>query len=72
MLKFDTTFLRSKVARRMFVLFVFCALLPVGALAILSLSHVTRQLDEQSGKRLSQSSRAMAINVSERLLSLEN
>jgi hypothetical protein len=32
----QTTFLRSKVARRIFVLFVGCALLPIVALTVLS------------------------------------
>ena len=53
-MKVDRTFLRSKVARRIFLLFITCALLPVTILAILSFQHVTRQLREQSEERLFQ------------------
>jgi hypothetical protein len=38
-MKLDTAFLRSKVGRRIFVLFVLCALLPIAALAIISWSR---------------------------------
>jgi ABC-type spermidine/putrescine transport system permease subunit II len=41
-MRIDTTLLRSKVARRIFVLFVLCALLPIAAVVILSFSQVTR------------------------------
>ena len=51
-MKIDTTFLRSKVARRIFILFVFCALLPIAALAIISFSYVTNQLKEIMALRL--------------------
>jgi len=37
-MKIDKSFLRSRVARRIFTLFVLCALLPIGVLAVLSFS----------------------------------
>ncbi|MFQ5848366.1 MAG: HD domain-containing phosphohydrolase [Candidatus Methylomirabilales bacterium] len=67
----DTTFLRSKVARRIFTLFVVCALLPIAALAIISFSQVTDQLNAQSRRRLHQASKAAALGIYERLLLLE-
>lgn len=70
-MKFDTTFLRSKVARRMFMLFVFCALLPLTALAVISFSHVSKQLHTQSLKRLHHQSKAVGMTIYERLLFLE-
>lgn len=70
-MKFDTTFLRSKVARRMFMLFVFCALLPLTALAMISFSHVSKQLHAQSLKRLHHQSKAVGMTIYERLLFLE-
>ena len=69
---FDTTFLRSKVARRVFALFILCALLPVTALAILSFTHVTKQLNEQNQDRLRRSSKAVGMSIYERLLFLES
>ena len=70
-MKIDRTFLRSKVARRIFLLFITCALLPVTVLAILSFQHVTRQLNEQSQERLHQAAGAMGMHLFERLLFLE-
>jgi HAMP domain-containing protein len=70
-MKVDRTFLRSKVARRIFLLFITCALLPVTLLAILSFQHVTRQLREQSQERLHQAAGAMGMHLFERLLFLE-
>ncbi|MBN1106343.1 MAG: HD domain-containing protein [Deltaproteobacteria bacterium] len=67
----DLIFIRSRLGRRFFLLFISCALLPVAALAILSFSHVTRQVNEQSQKRLHQASRAMGMAIMERLLFLE-
>ncbi|MFQ5542095.1 MAG: phosphohydrolase, partial [Candidatus Binatia bacterium] len=59
------------MARRIFMLFVFCALLPIAALAIISFGYVTEQLNEQSRKRLHQGSKAVAMSIYERLLFLE-
>ncbi len=70
-MKVDRTFLRSKVARRIFLLFITCALLPVTILAILSFQHVTRQLNEQSQERLHQAAGAMGMHLFERLLFLD-
>ena len=51
-MKLDMTFLRSKVARRVFLLFVVCAMLPIFVLALISFRQVTEQLREQSRKQL--------------------
>ena len=71
-MKFEGTFLRSKVAIRIFVLFVCCALLPIAALAVLSFSHVTKQLSEQTQKRLHQASKDVGRAIAERLYFLED
>jgi putative nucleotidyltransferase with HDIG domain len=70
-MKIDKTFLRSKVARRIFLLFISCALLPITVLAVLSFRHVTTQLNKQSQERLQQAAKAMSMNLFERLLFLE-
>jgi putative nucleotidyltransferase with HDIG domain len=70
-MKFEGTFLRSKVAIRIFVLFVCCALLPISVLAVLSYTHVTRQLNEQTQKRLHQASKDTGGAIAERLYFLE-
>lgn len=70
-MKIELTFLRSKVARRVFGLFILCALVPILSLAIASFSQVTKQLYEESQSRLHQSSKALGISVFERLSFLE-
>ncbi|MFP3869906.1 MAG: HD domain-containing phosphohydrolase, partial [Syntrophobacteria bacterium] len=70
-MKLEKAFLQSKVARRVFMLFIACALLPIAALSILSFSHVSRQLHKQSQRRLHQASKAMGMTIVERLLFLE-
>jgi putative nucleotidyltransferase with HDIG domain len=71
-MKIETTFLRSRVAIRIFVLFVCCALLPIAVLGVVSYSHVTKQLNEQSEKRLQQASKDTIRAIAERLYFLAN
>src|SRR5450631_2675487 len=61
------TFLRSKLARRTFWLFVLCALVPITVLAVVSLGNVTAQLREQSFRELRQISREESMNIYGRL-----
>jgi len=70
-MKPNTIFLHSKVARRIFLLFVLCALLPIGVLAIISFGHVTQQLTEQSQRQLRQASKAQGMSIIEHLRFLE-
>jgi putative nucleotidyltransferase with HDIG domain len=70
-MKLEATFLRSKVAIRIFVLFICCALLPIAALAILSFSQVTKQLSEQTQKRLKRANKDVSGAIVERLYFLE-
>ena len=71
-MKFETTFLRSRVARRIFVLFICCAIVPIGALAILSFNQVEKQLNELSQKRLRHASKAVGVAIVERLIFLSD
>lgn len=68
-IQFD--FLRSKVAQRIALLFILCALIPILALSFLSFRQVTQQLRQQSQERLFQSNKAMGMAIFERLLILE-
>ena len=70
-MRLDTRAFTSKVARRAFVLFVACALLPVSVLAILSFRGVTGELHAQSERRLRQASKATGQALYRRLLALE-
>ena len=64
--------LRSKLGRRMLVVFISCALLPVGTVALLSYTQVTRQLHEQTQTRLWYASKSLGMTLYERLLFLES
>ena len=70
-MKFDTKIFSSKIARRIFVLFVSCALIPILCLSIISYGHVTKQLNKQSYKRLQQSLKGHTLTIYERLIFLE-
>ncbi len=70
-MKFETTFLRSRVAHRIFVLFICCALIPIGALAVLAFTQVEKQLNELSQRRLRHASKAVSMAIFERLHFLE-
>ncbi len=69
---FDSAFLRSKIARRIFGLFVGCALLPLVVLTAVTFFQVTTQIEKQSLERLQQSSKAHGLSIYERFLSLES
>ncbi len=70
-MKIESTFLHSKLARRIFWLFVLCALVPIAALAFVSLRNVTAQLEEQSRMHLRQESRDEGLAIFERLKFVE-
>ncbi|MCG6893413.1 MAG: HAMP domain-containing protein, partial [Desulfobacteraceae bacterium] len=59
---------RTKVALRIFVLFIVCTLLPVSVLAFLSYGHVRSQLEQQSRERLRQEAKTVSVSLYERLL----
>ncbi|MEE8211349.1 MAG: EAL domain-containing protein [Acidiferrobacterales bacterium] len=70
-MKIDVTFFRSKVARRILVLFIVSALVPIVTLAILSFSQVTGYFNDQTQKHLHQAGKAVGMAIFERLLALE-
>lgn len=64
-------FFRSQVARRIFGLFVLCALLPLGVLAYVAFSQVRTQLQQQAEQWLQHTSKTAGMALYERLLLLE-
>src|SRR5258708_31829719 len=66
------TFLRSRVARRIFVLVVACALVPIAALTTLSFIQVSRQLRNQSRRQLQQTAKSQGLAIYERLVVLDS
>ncbi len=71
-MRLDGRMFSSQVARRAFVTFIACALLPVCALAIVAFQQVTSQLREQAERRLHQSSKQVAMVLLKRLLAAED
>jgi diguanylate cyclase (GGDEF)-like protein len=67
----DRSFLQSRVARRIFGLFVLSALVPVAFLSIFSYAQVTRLLTEQTHRELAGFSAAYGTAAYERLLLAE-
>jgi len=65
-------FLRSKVGRRVFLLFVASALLPLAILALLSIGQVQTVLLEMSQRELAGAAKSYGMALYERLLALED
>lgn len=63
--------LRSKVARRIVLLFVVCALLPVAALAVVAYIQVADELRSASRRRLHTSSKSAGMEIVDRLRRLD-
>jgi putative nucleotidyltransferase with HDIG domain len=63
----SAAFLRTKVARRVLLLFFLCAMVPLGGWAIYSYIHTSRQLYSQSRDRVRLAARNTAQVVMERL-----
>ena len=70
-MQFDTKLFHSKIARRFFIMFVSCAVIPILCLSMVSYRHVSKQLHEQSYRQIKRSVKAHAMSVYERLMFLE-
>jgi diguanylate cyclase (GGDEF)-like protein len=70
-MRIEGAFLRSKVARRIVWFFVLSALIPIAAMALLSLGQVQALLIEQGHARLAQTSEGYAASLYDRLLVVE-
>jgi signal transduction histidine kinase len=55
--------MRSVVARRILVLFLFCSLLPIGSLAVLSLREMSGNLKKQTEQRLRHASKNVNLAI---------
>lgn len=70
-MKIDRSFLKSKVARRIFILFILCAMLPISGLAVLSYVQVSKELKTQSMEQLYNSAKVHGLGVYEKFMLLE-
>jgi diguanylate cyclase (GGDEF)-like protein len=71
-MKLDTAFLHSKVARRIFTLFVISDVVPIVTLALFSFNQVNSLLQEQSSLQLHSESKIAGMAIMERLTFLSN
>ena len=71
-MKIQGSFFRSKVAQRIFFLFVLCALIPILALFFISYTQVSTQLKNQNIRRLQNSAKAHGMSIYERFLFMES
>jgi len=65
-LRIEADSFRSKVARRIFLLFVLCAFVPMIALAFISLSRVSDHLEALAGQELRQLTKSTGMSIYER------
>ena len=64
-------FLRSRLGRRIFALFVACALVPMAVFTTLSFIQVSRQLRSQNQRQLQQAAKSLGLAIYERLTILD-
>ena len=68
MIHIDGSFIHRKFSRRIFLLFVSAAVLPILVIALLSFNHVSKQLREQSHQQSHQVSKAIGMELIRNLL----
>src|ERR1700752_111894 len=69
---FDATSLRSRVARRIFGLFLICAFLPFGGLVLVSYYQVASFFDQKNQNQLRALAKVVGMDVFEKLTLLES
>lgn len=70
-MRIDKRLFRSKLAHRVFLAFVLCAVIPIGIVGLVSYQSVTGQLVSQASSRLREASKALGLSLFERLLFAE-
>lgn len=71
-LNFELKSFKTRVARRVFLLFIVCAIVPVTILGMVSYRQVKYNMDQQHHLLLRQESRSVALSIYERLLMIQN
>ncbi len=70
-MEIGVVFLKSKFARRFFLIFIFCALAPTIAGMVLSYNKVVTQLEESSYLRLKREAQSYRLGLFDRLIRIE-
>src|SRR5664279_2417409 len=66
-MKINLIFMKSRVANRIFYLFIICALLPIGLLAFISLNQLAEDQKKQSFQKLHNVSKNIGMSILEGL-----
>jgi HAMP domain-containing protein len=66
-MKINLIFMKSRVANRIFYLFIICALLPIGLLAFISLDQLAEDQNKESFQKLHQVSKNIGMSILEGL-----
>jgi len=69
--KIDTSFLKSKIARRIFFLFISCALLPIAILSYICFKTISYEFNQRARKELRQICKTNGLDIYNNLLILE-
>jgi hypothetical protein len=72
MIKFGATSLRSRVAQRIFVVFLLCAFLPFGGLVLVSYHQVATFFDQKNERQLRALAKLFGMDVFQELTFLES
>ncbi len=72
MIKFDATSLRSRVARRIFVVFLVCAFLPFGGLVLVSYHQVATFFEQRNERQLRALAKLFGVDLFQKLTFLES
>ena len=65
------SFFKTRVAKRIFILFLLCAMLPITVFSYLSFSQVSAQLKDQSMRRIQNNTKSYGLILFERFVFLE-
>lgn len=71
-ISFNTSFLKSKIARRILLLFLSCALLPIVMLSYVSFITISQELNQRARKELRQICKATGLDIYNNLLIIES
>lgn len=66
-MKLGISSFKTRVASRIFILFIICSMLPVSVFAVISFIHVRSQLIDQCYATLQRESKSLAVSIYERL-----
>ena len=68
----DIAFFKSKVAQRIFILFIICAVAPMGILSVISFLQINRQFDMNEREQLYTEAKSKSTAIFERLVLVES